>query len=77
MLTVNNNDIVEIRIAVNNSVVEIGASSDCDVKGSRFFDKRFYVEKTEFTNSEDFKKAVELYSHDGKVNVVSIDGLSA
>lgn len=69
------NDIIEIQIVKNSRIVEIGSSSDCETGNSKFFDKRFYVNKKEFENVEEFKNAIQSYSDNEKIIVLSIDGL--
>ena len=71
-----NNDIIAIEIVSGSKRVEIGSSSDCKAGSSKFFDKRFYVDKKEFTRVEDFQDAIQLYSDNGQITIISIDGVS-
>ena len=71
-----NNDIIAIEIVSGGKRVEIGSSSDCKAGSSKFFDKLFYVDKKEFARVEDFQDAIQLYSDNGKITIISIDGVS-
>ena len=68
-------EIDEIEIAFNGKRVYLGASVDSEPGRSDFFDKRFYVGKEEFTEIEDFIKAVQPYVDENReVLVLTIDG---
>ena len=71
------NDIMEFEIIANQDVIKIGASSDCKYSSSVFFDKRYYIGKTEFLTAEEFEKELFPYTTDGKINVITIDGIKA
>ena len=71
------NDIMEFEIMVNQDVIKVGASSDCKFSSSVFFDKRYYIGKTEFLTAEEFEKELLPYTTDGKINVITIDGIKA
>ena len=51
------NDIMEFEIIANQDVIKIGSSSDCKYSSSVFFDKRYYIGKTDFLTAEEFEKA--------------------
>ena len=74
---VKDNDIIEFEIMVNEDVIKVGASSDCKVGSSVFFDKRFYVGKDEYLAVEKFKEELLRFTIDGKINVITIDGVKA
>jgi len=74
---VQENDIVEFEIKSNDHVIKIGASSDNKFSSSVFFDKRFYIEKEEYLTKEEFEKELFKYATDGKINVITIDGIKA
>lgn len=73
---VKDNDIIEIQISKNGKVIEVGASSDSEAGSSKLFDKLYYIKKKEFENLDDFRKALSLYSDNGQISVISIDGVS-
>lgn len=72
---IQNNDIIEIQIFRNKDLFEIGSSSDCKNYDSNFFNKLYYIDNKEFLNIEDFKSALMEYSINGKISVISIDGI--
>ena len=71
------NDIMEFEIIANQDVIKIGSSSDCKYSSSVFFDKRYYIGKIEFLTAEEFEKELLPYTADGKINVITIDGIKA
>ena len=42
------NDIIDIKIKINESIVKIGASSDYSRFYDKFFDKLYYIDDTEY-----------------------------
>lgn len=74
---VKDNDIIEFEIIANEKMLRVGASSDCEVNSLVFFDKRFYIEKEEYLTIEEFEEALSRYMSDGKINVVTVDGVKA
>jgi hypothetical protein len=72
---VEKNDIIEIQVLSNNRIVEVGSSSDSKQGSSKFFDKRYYIDKKEICDLEDFKASLLLHSINEKVIVFSIDGI--
>lgn len=72
---VETNDIIEIQIIVNNSIVVIGSSSDCKAGSSKFFDKLYFIDKEKFSNIEEFKDYLSQYSINLKLSVILIDGI--
>ncbi|MBE6608151.1 MAG: hypothetical protein E7633_06330 [Ruminococcaceae bacterium] len=72
---VTQNDIIEIEILLENKIVKIGASSDCNRRTGAFFDKVYYIADTEYRNVEDFCVELEGTSKEGVFLVVSIDGV--
>lgn len=74
---VKENDIIEFKIKSHVNVVKIGASSDNKLSSSVFFDKRFYIEKEEYLTTEEFEKELFKHATDGKINVITIDGIKA
>ena len=72
---VTQNDIIEIEILLENKIVKIGASSDCNRRTGAFFDKVYYIADTEYRNIEDFCVELEGTSKEGVFPVVSIDGV--
>ena len=71
------NDIIEILIVANGKILEIGSSSDNEVGSAKFFDKRYYIDKKEYENIDDFKSALMPYSAGDKISVYAIDGIKA
>ena len=71
------NDIIEFEIKANESKIKVGSSSDCRVDSSVFFKKRFFIGELEYLTAEEFKKELLKYTIDGKINVISIDGVKA
>ncbi len=75
MALVIENDIIEIKISVNNVLITIGASSDYTLTDGRFFDKEYYIEDAVYKTPEDFRKKLENYANEGQVLVFEIDGI--
>lgn len=75
MQLTNNNDIIEIIIVTGGGIVKVGSSSDYKHSTGDFFDKKYYINKTEYTQSDDFSKALEMYIDEGFLWVYSIDGV--
>lgn len=73
---VKDNDIIEIQINHNGKAIEVGASSDSEAGNSKLFNKLYYIKKKEFENLDDFRKVLSLYSDNGHISVISIDGVS-
>ena len=69
------NDIIDIQIASNDKVIGIGSSSDCKNYNSKFFDKRYYINEKEFESIDEFKSSLLQYSNNGRIFVISIDGI--
>lgn len=74
---VKENDIIEFEIKSNENVVKIGASSDNKLSNSVFFDKNFFIGKEEYLTTEEFEKELSKHIEDGKINVITIDGVKA
>ena len=74
---VKENDIIEFEIKSTGGIIKVGSSSDCKVGDSVFFDKRFYIEENEYLTSEEFETEILWHTVDGKLNVISIDGVKA
>ena len=69
------NDIIEIEIRNNEDIMTVGASSDCKPSDSVFFDKKYYIEDTEYERIEDISKRLEIYAKNRRLLVISIDGI--
>lgn len=69
------NDIVEIAVFVNEKTVKVGASSDCKFSDSVFFDKRYYIDDTEYNTFDAFKTAFFNCMQSDEISVLSIDGV--
>ena len=74
---VKENDIIEFEIKSTGGIIKVGSSTDCKVGDSVFFDKRFYIEENEYLTSEEFETEILRHTVDGKLNVISIDGVKA
>ena len=74
---VESNDILEIEIVFEKKPLGIGTSSDSKQGSSKLFNKRYYIGKEEFENIEDFKFALAPYLINGKILVLSIDGVKS
>ncbi len=71
----NDNDIIEIHIASNDKIINIGSSSDCKNYNSKFFNKRYYINEMEFESIDEFETSLLPYSNNGQITVISIDGM--
>ena len=71
------NDIIEFEIKSIDGIIKVGSSSDCKLRDSVFFDKRFYIEQNEYLTAEEFETNLLQYGTDGKINVIAIDGVKA
>lgn len=74
-MLVESNDIIEIYILVKNNILKIGSSSDYNYSKNIYFDKEYYVGKTNYKKIEDFTKDVTQYLINEKIYVVAIDGV--
>lgn len=71
------NDILDVVIQNNGHKVSIRASSDLTPDSEEFFDKAFYIEKTEYQTLEQLADALsQLLGTQADVEVLSIDGLA-
>lgn len=73
---INDNDIIEIRILSNNEIIKIGASSDCKMGRSGFYNKMFFINNEEYETLTSFKKAIIKYTVDSNLFVLTIDDLA-
>ena len=69
------NSIIEFAVVSGDQIVRIGASSDCDVSDCHFFDKEYYIDDASGFTIEELEKELVKYLIDGKLHVVSIDGI--
>lgn len=69
------NDIIEIAVFVNEKTVKVGASSDCKFSDSVFFDKRYYIDDTEYNTFDAFQTAFFNCMQSEEISVLSIDGV--
>lgn len=69
------NDIIEITIVSDNQIFKVGASSDCRPDSSRFFDKRYYINTTDYETIDNLKEVIFSNCKDGKLCVIAIDGV--
>ncbi len=74
MSLVLSNDIIELHVLVNEKIVEIGSSSDCDPGSSKFFDKKFFIDEKEFETGDEFENELKTLANQKKFNIISIDG---
>ena len=74
---VQENDIIELEIRTTEGIIQIGASSDCKVDSSVFFDKRFYIGENEYLTTEKFEEDLLRYAVDKEIHVITIDGVKA
>ena len=74
---VQENDIIEFEIRTTEGIIQIGASSDCKVDSSVFFDKRFYIGENEYLTTEKFEEDLLKYAVDKEIHVITIDGVKA
>ena len=72
---VERNDIIDIRIIAHNKTISIGASSDCNVENSTFFNKLYYVNDEHFSTIDSFKVCLISISCDNLIKVISIDDI--
>ena len=71
------NDIIEIIILSNKKAIELGASSDSINGKSALFDKKYYIGNEKDVTLPSIRKKLACdYSVDGKISVLSIDGVS-
>lgn len=71
------NDILDVVIQNNGHKVSIRASSDLTPDSEGFFDKAFYIGKTEYQTLEQLADALsQLLGTQADVEVLSIDGLA-
>lgn len=71
------NDILDVVILCNGRTVSVRASSDYTAEAGRFFDKCYYVGKTEYQTLDELADAlVQLLGNNPAVEVTSIDGLT-
>lgn len=71
------NDILEFEVKALTGVITIGASSDCEPGGFKFFDKTYYINDEEFELDQE-KEFLEKLSHmcgGESITVLSIDGV--
>ena len=71
------NDIVEILLACDNRIITVMASSDNRQGSAKFFDKRYHIGDSTFTEFADFKEAIIPYAIGGEFCVIEIDGVPA
>lgn len=76
VLAAEENDIIAFQIVWQDKTLELGASADYKNVSGIFFDKRYYIGEDEFKAVEDFKAALLEFEKDGKVQVLSVDGLA-
>lgn len=72
---VEKNDIIEIKIKTAMGILKIGSSSDCKPGSNVFFNKRFYIEDSEYGAIEDFLDKIKCCAKEDILNVISIDGI--
>ena len=73
---IHENDILEIEIVHKNKYHIVGSSSSIDNGSSIFYDKRFFIDKIEYTSWDDFRSHLMCFVNDGFLLVRSIDGVS-
>ena len=70
------NDILEIELLIDGKLLKIGVSSDHDQrKKPAFFDKRYYIEDSEYSSADSFSRAFSQLSSRTMQTVVRIDGV--
>lgn len=69
------NDIIDIEIIAINQYLRIGASSDCRNSDSNFFNKLYYIDENQYEALSEFESALNTYCIEGKIYVISIDGV--
>ena len=72
---VEDNDIIELVAVIGKDCVELGSASDSKPSSSKFFDKKYYIDKTEYENIEEFANVLKGLSKEDTVYVYSIDGV--
>lgn len=71
------NDILDVVILCNGHTVSVRASSDYTAEAGQFFDKCYYVGKTEYQTLDELADALsQLLGTQADVEVLSIDGLA-
>lgn len=71
------NDILDVVIQKDGHKVSVRASSDLTPDSGEFFDKAFYIGKTEYQTLEQLADALsQLLGTQADVEVLSIDGLA-
>lgn len=70
------NDIIEMSILSNNQLIKLGASSDCHVSNSRFFNKKYYIDKNYNITIDNLHSILLSHAQNGTIFVVSIDDVS-
>lgn len=73
---VDTNDIIEISIKHDSSILLIGSSADCKNGSNVFFDKRFYCGDIEFKALKEFSAYLTQYATNDILCVVSVDGVA-
>lgn len=70
-------DIIEIDIKTSTDVITIGASSDCEHDGWKFFDKSYYIEDKEYGLEQEKQLLDDIrYMCGGEsITVLKIDGI--
>ena len=75
MKLLSENDILELELLHNGAVLKIGVSSDYDHRRKpEFFDKRYYIEETEYLSPAEFSCAFASLSTQTMLTVLRIDG---
>lgn len=73
MKLLSENDILELELLHNGAVLKIGVSSDYDHRSKpEYFDKRYYIEETEYLSPAAFSRA--FASTQTILTVLRIDG---
>lgn len=70
-----NNDIIDIAILNDGSCVQIGTSSNQKNGVSELFDKRYYIDTSEYDSISHLVSFLEKSQRDQCIFVISIDGL--
>ena len=75
MKLLSENDILELELLHNGAVLKIGVSSDYDHRSKpEYFDKRYYIEETEYLSPAEFSRAFTSLSTQTTLTVLRIDG---
>lgn len=69
------NDIIEIKVFSKNEVIKIGSSSNYNYSKNEYFDKEYFINQNIYKSFEEFYFEFFKYSIDGKIYVISIDGV--